>query len=173
MADQNHTIATSFGTAGVPAAPSRSFTEHELREILANPNESLTHDIARSMAQPHGVPYGYAAAMTKDGHGFAVAHHQGNRLSVFLKPDEKMPGAFWEINLLDRKFIPDENLAAHLHSNQQLYNATYDCLTHLKADGDDRLHLIEVAFAGEYRRLVDGFQAQLGQPATREITAPT
>lgn len=160
MGQDHHTIASRFGDAGTSRAPIKEFSHDELMHILRNPSELLTHEVAVSMAQPHGSPAGYAARMTKDGTGFAVARHDRHQVSIFLKPDDSRPGAFWEIDLLARQFKNDPAVAGYLHSVPALYNAAQGCLTHLQSDGSGWLHTIEADFAKNFRTLVDGIQAQ-------------
>jgi hypothetical protein len=152
-------LVANFAGPSVQLAP-RPISAEEVRSALKDPENLLTYEIARAMAEDRRTPYGYAAAMASDGRGFVAASHDGQKVSMFLKPDDTKAGAFWEIDTTNNKMSRSPALAGYLAENYSLYGAVYQCITKLQQDGDDRISMIAVNFAQDFASMRDAPQAE-------------
>lgn len=162
MTHDLQTLADGFVRAQDTSQHPAPIPHKELYRLFEDPANLVTHDVARSLAAPRGAPFGYAAAMTPDGQGFAVACYRDNRLSVMLKPDAGQPAAFWEQHRHTRQFTRDEAVGGYLASNSGLYGAVYQCIAHLQQDGDSQLLMAPADFAQDYRTMMDAREQKPG-----------
>lgn len=128
-------------------------SEAALRAALEDPQNLMTHEIARAMAEQNRAPFRYAARMTPDRTGYAIASYlAGEKLSVFIKPDTEQIGAFWEFDLKKGQFTPDPNVDKYLRGNYDLYLAAFQSVINMQDNDAGNIGWAATHYASYYSK---------------------